>query len=73
MPAPSNAPKLMNPVSLTLGSVTVQPTFAGLVPGLTGIYQVQFTVPAGIAPDDSVPLTLSVLGQTSVPVNLSVR
>ena len=73
MPAPSNPPKLMNPVSLTLGSVTVQPTFAGLVPGLTGIYQVQLTVPAGIAPGDGIPLTLSVLGQTSVPVNLSVR
>jgi uncharacterized protein (TIGR03437 family) len=73
MPAPANPPKAMNSVSLTLGSATVQPTFAGLVPGLTGIYQVQFTVPAGIAPGDGIPLTLSVLGQTSVPVNLSVR
>jgi uncharacterized protein (TIGR03437 family) len=73
MPAPSNPPKLMNPVSMTLGSATVEPTFSGLAPGFTGIYQVQFTVPTGIAPGDGVPLTLSVLGQTSVPVNLSVR
>ena len=73
MPAPSNPPNVTNPVSVTIGSVTVQPSLAGLVAGLTGIYQVQFTVPAGITPGDGIPLVLSVLGQTSVAVNLSVR
>ena len=73
MPAPSNPPNVTNPVSVMIGSVTVQPSLAGLVAGLTGIYQVQFTVPAGIPPGDCIPLALSVLGQTSVAVNLSVR
>jgi uncharacterized protein (TIGR03437 family) len=73
MPAPANPPNVTNPVSVTIGSVTVQPSLAGLVAGLTGIYQVQFTVPAGIPPGDGIPLVLSVLGQASVPVNLSVR
>ena len=73
LPAASNPPAVTNPVSITLGTVAVQPSFAGLVPGLTGIYQVQFEVPAGITPGEGIPLTLSVLGQTSVPVNLSVR
>jgi uncharacterized protein (TIGR03437 family) len=73
MPAPSTPTKVMNNVSLTIGGVAVPVSFAGLVPGLTGVYQVQFTVPAGMSTGDGIPMVLSTLGQTSVAVNLSMR
>ena len=73
MPAPSTPPKVINPVTLTIGGVAVPVSFAGLVPGLTGVYQVQFTLPAGMSTGDGIPMVLSMLGQTSVAVNLSMR
>jgi uncharacterized protein (TIGR03437 family) len=73
MPSPATASKLINPVSVTIGAATAAITSAGLVPGLAGIYQVQLTVPTGIAPGDGIPLVLSTMGQSSAPVNLSVR
>jgi hypothetical protein len=36
--------------------------FAGLTPGLTGLYQVNVTVPAGITPGNQVPVVLAVDG-----------
>ena len=44
-----------------------------LVPGFVGLYQVNAIVPAGIAPGDAVPLTLSAAGQTGPASLLSVR
>jgi uncharacterized protein (TIGR03437 family) len=73
MPAPSTPTKVMNDPSLMIGGVAVPVSFAGLVPGLTGVYQVQFTVPAGMSTGDGIPMVLSTLGQTSVAVNLSMR
>jgi uncharacterized protein (TIGR03437 family) len=40
---------------------------------MTGVYQVQITVPSGIPARDRMPLVVSTLGQSSLPVNLSVR
>jgi trimeric autotransporter adhesin len=72
-PAPSNPPSLKNPVTVTIGGVTAPVSFAGLVTGMTGVYQVQITVPSGIPAGDRMPLVVSTLGQSSLPVNLSVR
>ncbi len=46
---------------------------ATLVAGYTGMYQVRIAVPDGVATGDAIPLVVSVLGQSSVPVNSAVR
>ena len=48
-------------------------SFAGLVPGYTGMYQINTTVPNNIPVGDNVPLVVSLLGQTSAPIGVSVR
>jgi uncharacterized protein (TIGR03437 family) len=54
--------------SITLNNEPVAITFAGLQPGMVGIYQVNFTVPSDAANGD---LTL-VLSQDGVPANSAV-
>jgi uncharacterized protein (TIGR03437 family) len=45
-----------------------------LAPGFAvGLYQVNVVVPAGVAAGDSVPVVVSVAGQSSPPVTISVR
>ena len=56
---PAPAGTLPN-VVLQLGQVTVPLAYAGASPGAYGLYQFNFTVPAGLSGD--VPLTLSVDG-----------
>jgi uncharacterized protein (TIGR03437 family) len=63
----------VNPVTLTIGGVSAQVAFAGLTPGSTGLYQVNATVPAGVASGDSVPVVLTAARQSSAPVVISVR
>ncbi|HEU0122105.1 MAG TPA: hypothetical protein VFQ91_16365 [Bryobacteraceae bacterium] len=62
-----------NPVTLTIGGMTASIAFSGLAPGFTGLYQVNAVVPAGISPGPQVPVTLTVAGQSSVPVNMGIR
>jgi uncharacterized protein (TIGR03437 family) len=71
--APSPAPTVQNPVTLTIGTITVPVSSASLVPGHPGIYLVQATLPNRITPGDGIPLAISVLGQSSSPINVSVR
>jgi uncharacterized protein (TIGR03437 family) len=47
-------------VSVTIGSITVPATFAGLTPTLVALYQVNVPVPANAPAGDAVPLTVSV-------------
>jgi uncharacterized protein (TIGR03437 family) len=72
-PAPNPAPKVQNPVAITLGGTTVPVSSSALVPGYAGIYVVQATIPSGISPGSAVPLVVSTLGQSSGPVNISVH
>jgi uncharacterized protein (TIGR03437 family) len=61
------------PVSLTIGGQPAsQVIYAGLTPSFPGLYQVNAVVPAG-ATGDSVPVVLSVAGQTSPPVTIAVK
>jgi len=39
----------MTDVQVTLGGLACEVQFAGLAPGFTGVYQVNFRIPAGIA------------------------
>lgn len=67
-PAPSNPPAtVINPVAVTVGGIVAADVqFAGLTPGLVGLYQVNVRIPAGVAAGSAVPLVIS---QNSVPSN----
>lgn len=69
----STAVNAVNTVTLTIGGQNVPVTFAGLVPGFPGVYEVTATVPSGLSTGTNIPLTLSVAGQTSSAVNVSVQ
>ncbi len=62
-----------NTVSVSIGSQSATPSFAGLVPGYTGLYQVNVTVPSGVAAGSQIPVSVSVAGQTSAPVNVTMH
>jgi uncharacterized protein (TIGR03437 family) len=53
------------PVTVTIGGQTASSFFAGLTPGFAGLYQINVTVPAGIAPGSQVPVTITVAGKSS--------
>ena len=72
-PPPATPVTTANPVSVSLGGENVPVMFAGLSPGYPGIYQIEVTVPSDAGIGNSVPLTVSVAGQTSVAVNVSVQ
>ncbi len=60
-------------VRVTIGGLDAQVLFAGLTPGLAGLYQVNAFVPAGVTPASAVPVVLTVGGQVSPPVTIAVR
>jgi uncharacterized protein (TIGR03437 family) len=62
-----------NAVSVSVGGQTATPSFAGLVPGYTGLYQINVTVPSGVTAGSAVPLIVSVAGQNSAPINVTVH
>jgi len=76
-PVPSNRLfRTARTVVVTIGGVVVPAAdipFAGLAPGFSGLYQVNARVPVGIAPGDSVPVTLTIDGQASNVVLIAVR
>jgi trimeric autotransporter adhesin len=63
----------VNAASLTIGGQNVPVTFAGLVPGYPGMYEVTATVPSGLTSGTNIRLTIAVAGQTSAAVNVSVE
>lgn len=69
----------VNPLSRTavpvvmIGGKSAPVLFSGLVPAFVGLYQVNAVVPNGILPGTTVPILLSVLGQTSPPVTIAVQ
>jgi uncharacterized protein (TIGR03437 family) len=59
--------------TLTIGGVNAAVAFAGLTPGLTGLYQVNVTVPAGVTAGNQVPVVLAVDGEPAPPVSMAVK
>lgn len=55
-----------------LGTVEVQPSFAGLTPGLAGLYQVNLQIPAQL-PSGTYPLGITVAGVASNAASVPVR
>lgn len=58
---------------MNIGGKNAPVSFAGLVPGLVGLYQINAQVPPGVQPGDSVPVTVSVSGQMSPSAQIAVR
>jgi uncharacterized protein (TIGR03437 family) len=65
--------KTDDPVKVTVGGQPATVLFAGLAPGFAGLYQVNVTVPAGIAASPNTPVVLTVAGQSSVPVTVAIQ
>jgi len=73
--SPTPFSPLSNTVNLVTATIAAQPAkvfFAGLTPGFVGLYQVNATVPAGIAPGPA-PLVLTAEGTASPPVTLIIQ
>ena len=58
-------------MTLTIGGQNVHVDFAGLVPSLTGLYQINAAVPAGV--HGTVPVVVMVAGQPSPAVTMVVQ
>jgi uncharacterized protein (TIGR03437 family) len=71
MPAGTTAVNTTNAVTVSVGSQVMPVSFAGLVPGYAGIYEVTSTMPSNVA-SGNVPITVSVAGVTSAAVQVTV-
>jgi hypothetical protein len=71
-PSPSDPPvRVLDVPSVTLDNVQATPLFAGLTPGLVGLYQINIRIPAGLADhtyDIGVSQSGAVNNTTSLPV-----
>jgi adhesin/invasin len=70
---PTTAATTVSPVTATIGGVNAAVAYAGVTPGFPGLYQVNAVVPKGITVGDNVQVQLSIAGQTSQAVTMSVR
>jgi uncharacterized protein (TIGR03437 family) len=70
--ATSTYPKPLLPVSVTIGGQNVTPAYAGAAPyEVAGMMQVNVTVPSGITPGNSVPVTVTV-GNATTPTGVTL-
>src|ERR1039458_4339112 len=60
-------------VTAVLNGTEIPTSFAGLVPGFTGLYQVNVTVPASTPPGVAIPLIVKVGGVQSDSIVVSVQ
>lgn len=71
---PFDAPRLATAtVTLTIGGVPAQLTFAGVTAGFAGLYQVNAVLPAGVTPGDAVPVVITAGGVPSPAATMAVR
>jgi uncharacterized protein (TIGR03437 family) len=71
-PPDSPISSTVNPVSVTIGGLDAQATVGALIPGRPGVYQVKATVPNGVT-GDALPVVVTVAGQSSPAVTMSVQ
>jgi uncharacterized protein (TIGR03437 family) len=73
-PAPDEPlARAANLVKVTMGGAEARVDFAGLVPRYTGFFQINAVVPEGAEKGDSVPVVVTVAGQSSMPVTMAVQ
>lgn len=66
-------PQMVNYPTVRIGGQVAALDFAGLAPGYVGLYQVNAHIPAGVSPDDAVPVAITTFeGQTSNTVTIAV-
>jgi uncharacterized protein (TIGR03437 family) len=68
----AEAARTLDEVTVRIGGVAVPALYAGLTPGFVGLYQINLTVPAGVA-GDALEVTVSVSGQVSPAATVAVR
>jgi uncharacterized protein (TIGR03437 family) len=68
----SRLPQPRQPIGITVGGRAATVVFSGIVPGLVGVTQVNFTVPADLDPGIQ-PVVAKVGGVSGTPVNLTVN
>lgn len=71
--APSQLSNTTSKPQLMIGGQSAQVEFSGLAPGFAGLYQVNAVVPSGTQTGATVPVTLSIDGQTSPQVTLAIQ
>lgn len=57
---------------VTIGGVEAQVIFSGIAPGFAGLYQINVTVPPGVAPGDDVPVAVTI-GGASDTATIAIR
>lgn len=79
LPSGQNPPVSGNPLyetptlpTVTIGGVPTIPAYSGLSPGFAGEYQVVVQVPPGVASGDSVPVVITMMGQSDT-ANISIQ
>ncbi len=60
-------------VSVSIGGVSVKPSFAGLAPGFPGLCQINVQIPPGATPGSAITVALNEGGQTSNTVPLAIQ
>jgi len=58
---------------VTIGGQPATVLFSGLAPGFPGEYQIDVTVPGGIASGDTVPVVLTILGASDSSTTISIQ
>jgi uncharacterized protein (TIGR03437 family) len=74
LPAPSAEPfarTTTTPV-VQIGGIQSQPSFSGLAPGFSGLYQINVAIPLN-APTGNIPITVSSAGSLSKAAFVSIR
>jgi uncharacterized protein (TIGR03437 family) len=61
------------PVTVSFGGVAGNVIFAGLTPGLSGLYQIDVAIPTSVTAGSAVPVTVSVGGVTSAQATLPIQ
>ncbi len=62
-----------NALTVQIDNTTVTPSFAGLLPGFVGLYQINLTIPTTLAPTATAALALKQGGKTSNPVPMAFQ
>jgi uncharacterized protein (TIGR03437 family) len=71
--SPSTPPaQTVAPVTCTIGGQNATVSFAGLAPGFAGLYQVNVTVPTGIAAGSQIPVVLTQGNVSGPPVTIAI-
>ena len=65
--------RTQEPVTAVLNGVEIRAGFAGLSPGIIGLYQVNLGVPLGMAPGIELPLLLRQFGRDSNTVFVAIQ